>query len=80
MGTKTIRLEDAVYERIAARKREDETFSEAIERLTGGYSLLDFAGGYTEKEAEQHRRLLEQADELAMQERKELVSRLDAGK
>lgn len=80
MGTKTIRLEDSVYERIAARKREDETFSEAIERLTGGYSLLDFVGGYTEEEANQHRRLIEQSDELAIQRHKELASRLDAGK
>ena len=43
METKTVRLDEEVYERIKAHKRDDETFSEAIDRLTGGYSLLDFA-------------------------------------
>ena len=41
MGTKTVRIEDDVYERIKAKKRDDETFSEAIERLVGGGALLD---------------------------------------
>ena len=44
MGTKTVRIEDDVYERIKAKKRDDETFSEAIERLVGGGSLLDLYG------------------------------------
>lgn len=79
MGTKTIRLEESVYRRIAARKRADETFSEAIERLTGEYSLLDFAGGYTEEEADRHRDLLEQSDDVAIEDHEELASRLDAG-
>lgn len=45
MGTKSVRLDEDLYERIEAHQREDETFSEAIERLIGGYSLLDFTGG-----------------------------------
>ena len=44
MGTKTVRIEDDVYERIKAKKRDDETSSEAIERLVGGGSLLDLYG------------------------------------
>jgi predicted CopG family antitoxin len=43
MSTKSVRLDEDVYDRIAARKRDGETFSEAIERLTGGYTLLDYA-------------------------------------
>lgn len=51
MGTKTIRLDDEIYERIRAEKREDETFSEAIERLIGDVSLLELAGGLSESAA-----------------------------
>lgn len=44
MSTKrTVKLEPAVYDRVKAQKEDDETFSEAIERLLGGrgVSLLD---------------------------------------
>ncbi len=34
MGTKTIRVSETAYERLAARKREGESFSDVIERLT----------------------------------------------
>jgi predicted CopG family antitoxin len=33
MGTKTIGLRDDVYERLKARKREDESFTELMDRL-----------------------------------------------
>lgn len=33
MGTKTIGLRDDVYERLKARKREDESFSDLVDRL-----------------------------------------------
>ena len=41
--TKHIRVPSRVHERIKALKREDETIGEAIERLIGGYDLVDFA-------------------------------------
>lgn len=44
MGSKTIRLNDDVYERLRDVKRDDETYSEAVERLLPGGSLLDLAG------------------------------------
>ena len=71
MGTRSIRLEEDVYERIKAHKREEETFSEAIDRLTSDYSLLDFAGGYDEADAERHRELVERSDAQATAERRE---------
>jgi predicted CopG family antitoxin len=76
MGTKSVRIDESLYERIAAHKREDETFSEAIERLIGGYSLLDFAGGYTEEEAERHRELLEESEQTAEADRREMLERM----
>ena len=33
MGTKTIGLRDDVYERLKARKREDESFTDLMNRL-----------------------------------------------
>ncbi|WP_315910561.1 antitoxin VapB family protein [Halapricum hydrolyticum] len=36
METRSVRLDEDVYETIKARKRDDETFSEAIERLIDG--------------------------------------------
>jgi len=44
MGTKTIRLDDDVYERLREVKRDDETYSDAVERLLPGGSLLDLVG------------------------------------
>ena len=59
MGTKSVRLDESVYERITAHKQEGESFSEAIDRLTTEYSLLDFAGTYSAEEADRHRELLD---------------------
>jgi predicted CopG family antitoxin len=75
MGTKTVRLDEDVYERIKSRKHDDETFSEAIARLTDDYTLLDFAGGYSKADADRHRELLDQAEEEAAEERRELLER-----
>ncbi|WP_331234987.1 antitoxin VapB family protein [Natronorarus salvus] len=53
MGSKTVRLDDDVYERLRAHKRDDETFSEAVDRLLGEHSLLDLVGIYSEEEVEE---------------------------
>ena len=76
MGTESIRLDDDVYERIAAHKRDDETFSEAIGRLTCDYSLLAFAGGASAAEADRHRELLAEANATAREDRRERLQRL----
>ncbi|WP_276258056.1 antitoxin VapB family protein [Haloglomus litoreum] len=65
MGTKTVRLEEDVYERIKSRKREDETFSEAVDRLTNDYTLLDFADEFADRDEsrwEQEKRVIEAAE------------------
>jgi predicted CopG family antitoxin len=43
MGTKTVRLDEDVYERVKDQKQDGETFSEAIDRLLSDYTLMDFA-------------------------------------
>lgn len=46
MGTnsRTIRLEDDVYERLKDEKRPDESFSDAVERLLGDDTVLGLYG------------------------------------
>ncbi|MFB6228201.1 MAG: antitoxin VapB family protein [Halobacteriales archaeon] len=77
MGTKMVRLDEGLYERIEAHKRDDESFSEAIDRLIDDYTLLDFAGGYTEEDAEHHRELLERSETEGRRTRREMLERMD---
>jgi len=72
MGTRTVRLEDDVYERIKAEKREDETFSEAVDRLVGGASLLDLAGTLSDEEAEAMRAAVAESREADRRATREL--------
>jgi predicted CopG family antitoxin len=46
MGVKTISVNDEVYRTLKKVKKDDESFSELIERLlsTGGVSLKDYFG------------------------------------
>lgn len=50
--SKSIRLSEEAYERLAAHKREDETFSEVVLRIAGERSLLDIAGVLDDEEAD----------------------------
>jgi len=76
MGTKMVRLDEDVYERIKSKKKEDETFSEAVERLTSGYTLLDFAESEPVVDPQRHRELLDEAEEIDIQETKERLKRM----
>jgi predicted CopG family antitoxin len=75
MGTKTVRLEEDVYERIKSRKREGETFSEVVDRLTNDYTLLDFADEFADEEGTRWEDEKE-AIEAAEDEEDEAVERL----
>jgi predicted CopG family antitoxin len=44
-------LSEEAYERLAARKRADETFSDVVLRLTEDRSLLELAGILSDEEA-----------------------------
>jgi predicted CopG family antitoxin len=50
--SKSICLSEEAYERLAAHKRENETFSEVVLRLAGERSLLELAGILSDEEAE----------------------------
>jgi predicted CopG family antitoxin len=71
MGTKTIRVSEEIYERLEARKRDDESFTDLLERLTD--EERDIYAGFgawadsdaTEKMREAHERLNEDVDDDA---------------
>lgn len=63
MGTRQIRVDEDVYERLAAHKQEGESFSDVIDRLTSDYTLLDFAEDAPEEyDVDEHRDLVEASD------------------
>jgi len=77
MSTRNVRLDEDVYERIKSEKRPDETFSETVERLIGGSSLLDLAGILSDDEADEFRRAIDESHEAGTREIDELVDRFD---
>jgi predicted CopG family antitoxin len=57
-----IRLEDHVYERIAAIKRDDESFNDAVERLITDRSLQDLRDVFDEEQVAAMRETIDKAD------------------
>lgn len=51
MATKTISLSEDAYERLRAAKREGESFSDVVRRLTHGVRLTDYFGVLSESTA-----------------------------
>lgn len=49
---KNVRLTKAAYRSLERRKRADETFSEAVERLARERPISDLAGVFTDEEVE----------------------------
>ncbi|WP_436925674.1 antitoxin VapB family protein [Halosimplex amylolyticum] len=76
MGTKTVRLDDDVYERIKSKKRADETFSDAIDRLTSEWTLLDFADGDSPADPARHRELIERSEQAGTEDSENRLERL----
>lgn len=77
MSSKNVRLDEDVYERIKSKKRPDETFSEAIDRLTRGASLLELTGILSDEEADDFRRVVEDVDADAREDIDEVVARFE---
>jgi len=75
MGTKSVRLEEDVYERVKAHKRENETISEAIDRLIGTPSLHELGGVLDGDQVDKMRKTIEDADEEDAEEVEEVAER-----
>lgn len=52
MGTKTISLTEDAYERLKRHKREGESFSDVVTRLTGEVTLSDYYGALDDETAD----------------------------
>ncbi|PSQ51772.1 hypothetical protein BRD20_09615 [Halobacteriales archaeon SW_8_65_20] len=75
--SKQIRLKDDVYERIEANKRDDESFSDAVERLIGGRSLRDLRGVFDENRVNEMRDAIETADRGDRDEIREITEQFE---
>nr|AQS31967.1 hypothetical protein [uncultured archaeon]AQS32262.1 hypothetical protein [uncultured archaeon] len=65
MSTKTITIAEDAYERLNALKKKEESFSEAIRRLTAKVKLTDFAGILTNEEAKNIKNKIAKSRELS---------------
>ena len=70
-----VRLEDHVYERIEAKKRDDESFSDAVERLIGDRSVREFRDVFDEEQVSGMREAIEAADREDREEAGEVAER-----
>jgi len=68
MGTRTISITDEAYKRLAVLKRENESFSKVIERMTGKVKLNDFFGILSKESADK----LEEAIKKGREEHRKL--------
>ena len=75
--SRQIRVEDHVYERIKENKRDDESFSEAVERLIGGRSLRDLRDVFDEDQVAGMREAIDAADEADRTEAGQVVERFE---
>ena len=74
--SKSIRLSEEAYERLAAHKGEDETFSEVVLRLAGERSLSELAGILSDQEADALRDAVDESRERRTEELEETADRM----
>ena len=78
--SKNVRLSQEAYDRLAAQKREDETFSEVVLRLAGERSLLDLAGILSDDEADALREAVAERRERRGDELESVADRMREGR
>ena len=74
--SKSIRLSEEAYDRLAAHKRDDETFSDVVLRLAGERSLLELAGVLSDDEADALREAVEERRNRRAAELEDTADRL----
>lgn len=75
--SRQIRLDDHVYEHIKTKKRDDESFSDAVARLTASRSLRDLREVFDEDEVSEMRDAIDAADEQDREEVQEIGKRFE---
>ena len=76
MATKTITITEDAYERLNALKKKEESFSEAIRRLTAKVKLTDFAGILTNEEAKSIKDKIAKSRELSSKRMRKIKEKL----
>lgn len=76
MSTKTVGLSEDAYRRLATLKREGESFSDVVRRLTGAPLLRELAGTMDEETAEHYREAVRRAREREDAGKRDRVGRL----
>lgn len=74
--TKTIGLSDDAYERLAALKGDDESFSDVVFRLTGAPLIRKMVGSMDDETAQHYRTVVERSRRRQDQSRRERVEDL----
>lgn len=72
-----IRIDDHLYERIKSEKRDDETFSDAIERLIETRSFRDLRDVFDDEQVSGMRAAVESADEADHEAVREVADRFE---
>ena len=72
MATKPTSLDEDAYERLKARKREGESFSEVVKRIAGERFWTEVADTLSNEEAEQFDGIIEEARERFRDRRERL--------
>lgn len=70
-GYKNVRLTEEAYRSLERRKREGESFSETVERLTRERPISDLAGVFTDAEVEEIRAERDRSYDEYAEERRE---------
>ncbi|MBD3205080.1 hypothetical protein GF319_01900 [Candidatus Bathyarchaeota archaeon] len=73
MGSKNISISDEAYQRLAALKKPNESFTQVINRLTQKRSILELAGTLSEQEAAE---IIENINNLREDSEKSLMRNL----
>ncbi|NHN40917.1 hypothetical protein G9C85_04610 [Halorubellus sp. JP-L1] len=74
--SKSIRLSEDAYERLAAHKREGETFSDVVLRLAGERSLLELAGILDDDDADAMRAAVDERRERRSDELEDVADEM----
>ncbi|MDG5761833.1 antitoxin VapB family protein [Natronococcus sp. A-GB1] len=77
MATKTISLDEEAYERLKARKKEGESFSETVKRLAGERSWNEVTGILSEDEAADLETAIEEGRTKSRERSDRLTAELD---
>jgi predicted CopG family antitoxin len=77
MATRSVELDEDLYRRIEAHRRDTETFSDAIERLISGPSLSDLGGILDDEQVEGMRTAIERTDTADAEAVAELAERFE---